>query len=413
MPYFCVRFRSPIPTWLVPLRCNVQRQKVERRGASYPDYQGLKAQAKAFDGMAAYSDEWFTVTGVDETERVRRLLPTATSTACRQAGPRPYGEGRPGRIGNPARVVLLSEGIWKRRFGSDPNVLGRQVKVDQRLHTVIGVMPPWFHGITDNAEMWAPFAAAGSPQEFAERGSRGFVVLARLKPGLPIRRGTGRIGWHIQAPGTGIPGDKRQTRVEVASLRQETVGDLRAPLLVLLGAVALVLLIACANVTNLLLARSETRRQELAIRTALGAGRGRVLRQLVTESLILSVAGAALGLQGRRRGANSRGRESDRPASFADPKPDWAVAAFAAILSAAVGIVIGVVPAFFGLRRDLNDSLKEGSRTGAGASRQASGSRSSSRSRRSRRRSWSEPDYSFAASRISPHWTPASIPATF
>src|SRR5215468_9106917 len=321
----------PSPERLVLLWGNVQRQKIERRGNSYPDYLDWKAQSTSFEGMAAYSGDSFNLTGVVEPERLAGEWVSAGYFDLLGVAPITGRAIDPGDdvSGNSNTVVLIGEGLWRRRFGSDLAVLGKQLQMNGRLFTVIGILPAGFRGLSDGAEVWAPFAASASASDLAQRG------------------------------------------VEVASLTDELVGGLRTPLYVLLGAVGFVLLIACANVANLLLARSEARRQEIAIRMALGAGRGRIFRQLVTESMLLSLIGSALGLLLAAWSVQLLSKASPVTLpTFVKPSTDWAVAAFAAGVSILVGIFVGLMPAYQAGRRDLYEALKEsGARAGDGLAR--------------------------------------------
>src|SRR5262249_13135039 len=285
------------PERLVLLWGNVQRQKVERRGNSYPDYLDWKSQSVPFEGMAAYSDASFTLTGIEEPERISGEWVSAGYFELLGVAPL---AGRTiladeDRVGDAAMVALISDGLWKRRFGSSPSILGEQLHLNDRLFTVIGIMPSWFRGLSDAADAWVPFTASGAASDFAERGSRGFPAVARFAPNVSLKQAQLEMDGISARLEQQYPETNSKRAVEVAPLTSELVGELRAPLLLLLGSVGLVLLIACGNVANLLVARSEARRLEIAIRRALGAGRRRVFRQLITESLVLSLVGALLG----------------------------------------------------------------------------------------------------------------------
>lgn len=359
---------------LVMLWGNVQRQKVERRGNSYPDYLDWKAQANSFEGMAACTDGWLTLTGGDDPERMPAEWVSAGYFELLGIKPIVGRTIRPDedRVGSTAAIVLLSEGVWKRRFGSDPNIIGKKLQLNQKLFTVIGILPARFHGLTDGAAVWAPFTGSGAARDFAERGSRGFPAIARLKPGTSMRQAQTEMDGISKRLEQAYPDTNAKRGVEVAPLAQELVGALQTPLLFVLGAVACVLLIACANVASLSLARSESRKQEIAIRTALGAGRARVLRQLITESVMLSVAGAAFGLALAVWVVQVLTKASPITLpTFVDPQPDWSVAAFAVVLSLIVGVVVGILPAFQALQQDVHDALKESvARAGDAVARQ-------------------------------------------
>jgi hypothetical protein len=181
-------------------------------------------------------------------------------------------------------VIVLSDGLWKRRFGADPAIAGRTIQLDGRAWSIIGVMPAWFRGITDQAEAWVPFMMNRTAQDLVERGARGFTVLARLKPGVPHVQAQTELDGISKRLEAAYPQTNAGRAVEVSSLDDELFGEIHKPLMVLLGAVAFVLLIACTNVANLLMARSEARQREIAMRIALGAGRTRVLFQLVVKA---------------------------------------------------------------------------------------------------------------------------------
>jgi putative ABC transport system permease protein len=358
------------PERLVLLWGNVQRQKVERRGNSYPDYLDWKAQSASFERMAAYSDGSFTLTGVDEPERISGEWISAGYFELLGVAPI---KGRTilddeDRVGNAATVALISEGLWKRRFGLSPDILGEKLHLNDRLFTVIGIMPSWFRGLTDAADVWMPFTAAGPASDFAERGSRGFPAVARLVPNVSQRQAQAEMDGISARLEQQYPDTNSKRGVEVAPLTNEMVGDLRAPLLLLLGSVALVLMIACGNVANLLVARSEARRMEIAIRMALGAGRRRVFRQLITESLVLSMVGALLGavLSVWLVPVWTRLSPITLP-SFIKPSPDWTVAGFIVAVSLLVGIAAGLLPAFQASAHDLLPALQDSSARSGGS----------------------------------------------
>ena len=245
-------------------------------------------------------------------------------------------------VAKPAQVVVLSDGLWKRRFGSDPAAIGRSVTLccAPRAYTIVGVMPQGFKGLTDAAELWVPFAMYAPPDVMASRGTRGFAALARLKPGTTIDSAQREMDGISRQLEREHPDTNEKRAVAVSPLDVELFGPFRPALAILMAAVAFVLLIACANVANLLLARSETRRREIAVRTALGAGRGRLLRQLITEGCVLTLAGAGVGLLVARAAIAALLAHS--PVAFPSvltPDLDLRIAAFTLAVSLVCGLL--------------------------------------------------------------------------
>jgi predicted permease len=356
---------------LVQLSGNVKRSRLERRWASYPDYLDWRAQATSFTDAAAFDPQRMTLTGSEEPERIDTEFVSAPYFSLLGVAP---ARGRTFRseedvVSDPAAVVVISDGLWKRRFGADPQIVGRTITLSGglfRTYTVVGLMPSGFRGVTDTAELWLPFSQWAPSGIMNDRAQRAFAVLARLKPGVTVAGAQAELNGISQQLERAYPETNTKRGVEVTPLDQELLGRVRPLLWTMLAAVALVLLIACANVTNLLVARSETRRRELAVRRALGAGRGRLIRQLVTESCVLTTAGAAAGLLIARLSTALLMRRS--PVSFPSfvvPGLDVRVAAFTIAISLLCGILVSLAPAFQGTGRDLNRALKASARTGS------------------------------------------------
>jgi putative ABC transport system permease protein len=269
------------------------------------------------------------------------------------------------------KVVVLSHGFWARRFGSDPDAVGRSMTLGGEPHTIIGILGPGFdvESFGLNPELWIPFQI---DQNTTDQGHY-FTVAARLKPGIALEQAQARLQLSAEDYRAKFPnalGPNQAFGVE--RMQSVLVRNVRPTLLILSGAVSFVLLIACANVANLLLVRATGRRREIAVRAALGAGRGRIMRQLLTESVMLSLAGGALGLflgvVGIRAllsintaGLPRIGEEGARVGI------DWRVVSFAVIISVATGVLFGLIPALQTSRADLTSTLKESAgRSGTG-----------------------------------------------
>jgi putative ABC transport system permease protein len=268
-------------------------------------------------------------------------------------------------------VVVLSYGLWQRRFAGDPNIVGKTIQLSARNYTVIGVMPADFQSLpvgllTWPAEFYRPVAE--SPAE-KDRASRHLRAIARLKPGVSLEQAQTEMNLIARQLSQEHPNDNANGGVRLVTLREDLVGRLRPALLMLFGAVGFVLLIACANVGNLLLARSTARHKEIAIRAALGAGRGRLVRQFLTESLLLSLAGGTLGIVAAVWGTTLIEASAARfLPTLGQIEIDTKVLIFTAAISVVTGIVFGIIPAWRAARPDLNETLSDGGRSAGAAS---------------------------------------------
>lgn len=354
------------PARLVNLIGNVEREAIERRGASYPDFVDWRAQAtRSFEDLSAVDSQLMTLSGTGEPERIQTEFVSASYFSLLGASP---ALGRTFRadedhVASPERVVVLSDGLWTRRFAANPQVLGSTVTLNDQPFTVVGVMGSEFFGLEDTAQMWIPFAQWAPPARMANRSTRGFNVLARLRPGITLEAAQSEADAVAARLAREYPDTNEARGIEVSPLAAEIFGPLRSATRLLMIAVAFVLLIVCTNVANLLIARSEARRRETALRMALGAGRARLLQQLVTESCVLTALGAASGLllaQGAVRLLVTQSPVT-LPTTFT-PGLDARAAAFTIVVSLTCGIAVGLAPWWHVRIADLSARLRESSR---------------------------------------------------
>jgi putative ABC transport system permease protein len=338
---------------------------ITQSNLSIPDFTDWQQQNQSFDQLAVFATGGSLLTSGDETERVRGTGVTNDffplfRTAALRGRALQADDSEKGR--DP--VLVLSYGLWQRRFGADPNVIGNKVTVGGKSTTVVGVMPAGFD-FPAETEMWVPISIGAASER---RDNRAYCVIGRLKPGVSIPQAQASLDTINQRLAQAYVETNRGWSARVNNLQERMVGSMRSALLLLLGAVAFVLLIACANVANLLLARSTARQKEIALRAALGANRWRVVRQLLTESLLLSVVGGGLGLMLSmwltKLFVSISPPNTPR---FDEIKPDSRVLLFTLGLAVITGLVFGLAPALQASRVDLSGGLKEGGRGSGGS----------------------------------------------
>jgi len=345
-------------------------------GTFFLDWQ----QAKSFDKLALVGSDGMTLTGAGEPEQLDVVNVTGEFFQALGAKPLLGRTLQPGDDeGSTATTAVLSQSLWQSRFGGDPKVVGSKIVLDGNPVTVVGVMPAAFafprggelpagFGFRPVVDAWVPMAMTQEDRQ--NRGNHNAVAIGSLAAGVGIEAAQAEMEAISDRLAQAYPEQETGWRARVEPLPEVIVGDVKPSLLILLGAVALVLLIACANVANLLLAQATARQKEVAIRTALGAGRGRMVRQLLTESALLSLAGGGLGLLAAYWGM--RGFEVWMPAGLGLTAPDGLdgrVLAFTLAVTLATGAVAGLVPAFQMTRPDLASTLRDGTRTGGGTAR--------------------------------------------
>jgi predicted permease len=337
----------------------------DQNWTSAPEFSDVRRLQSSFSDIAAIQGTSFSILVGDTPERILgqfvspsffKLLGVEAFLG-RTFSPEEEQQGK-------EAVVVISHGLWQRRFASDPTLIERTLNMNGRPYQVIGIAPPGFRDpVQPDAEMWA--ALSFTDQQLTQRGSHGLLVIARIKPGLTLdqtRSDMARVSERIIEGAPEYPYAKFGYRVLINPLLEEHVGDIRPALMMLMGSVVLVLLIACTNVANLLLVRASAREREVGIRTALGAGRGRLIRQMLTESVVLAMVGAAVGVALARVGVSLLAAMAAQTfPRLADTRIDLMALAFTIVVALATGILFGLFPAFQIARATTHDVLKEGS----------------------------------------------------
>lgn len=370
-----------------PDRLVALREVVPAMAQTYPTlpvsarhFTEWRQRASSFERISAVDAGSAALTGVGEPEQVDIARVSADlfdTLGVKPALGRTFaqGEDQPGRD----RVVVLADSLWRRRFHADSAILGRTIQLDSQTYTVIGVLPRWFYfpsaRVLEVSQVSALKPEVFRPLLFSDEelkelmGNFNYAVIARLKRGVPPARSTAELNV-IAAQLVSMSGEKTELRAAVIPLRDSIVGKSRRGLLVLLGAVGSVLLIGCVNLANLLLARSERRARDAAVRTALGASRGQLARQALTETLLVALIGGALGVAVAAAGLGGlvRSAPADIP-RLDEVRLDAGVLLFALGITTATGLLFGLAPAWRATLADPQDALKSGGRglSGAGA----------------------------------------------
>jgi putative ABC transport system permease protein len=327
-----------------------------------------RAQNTVFTDIAATRGRTASITGDGPPEQVFGRAVTGnlwTVLGVRPALGRVFTEAEE-RAGTP--LVVISYGLWQRRYAGDGGIIGRKILLSGKPYTVTAVMPRGFSLMNRVSDVWTP--AAFTPAELARRGSHFLQCVARLKPGVTLQQAQAEMTIIAQRLEKQYPDNNRHVGVVLIPMREQMVGDTRVILIALLCAAGCVLLIACANIANLLMARGSERQREMAVRAALGAGGRRLVRQLLTESLLLSALGAAAGLGVAAAGMRLLEKMVPQPMAAVSLGLDSRLLLFTLGVSLLTGVLFGAFPALAGTRIDLHDALKQGGRGQAGGRRQ-------------------------------------------
>jgi putative ABC transport system permease protein len=332
------------------------------------DFKDFRASDQAFEGIGAIRSQSSVLTGGEVPEQIETAAVSPTVFEILGMEPR-LGRVFSSDEDQPAknRVAILSAGLWQRRFGGDPSILGKTLSLNGGSFTIVGIAPAGFRLPGSPSELWIPYTPDPKDFEPDNRALHSLTVLARLKPGTSLNQAQGELRIIADRLGQQYPNTNAGFSVDLEPLREQLIGDVRPTLWMLMAAVVAVLLIACVNVAHLLLARAGAREKEIAIRTALGANPGRLVRQLLTESVLLAVVAGLIGLLLAYWGTWILAKLVPAGLLQAEEIPmDWRVLAFTLAVSIVTGLAFGLAPALASARSNLNLVLRSGGRGGTG-----------------------------------------------
>jgi putative ABC transport system permease protein len=350
---------------------NERTRAGQQMSVSWLNFRDWHDQNQIFDALGIYRSQVVNLTGGDQPERLNASLASSEMFAALGIAPEAgrafdAADDRP----TAARIAIISDRLWRNRFDADPALIGKQVPLNGQAHTIVGIMPPAMRFPSRLTDVWLPLGLFVDTFPTTRGAHPRLTAIGKLKPGISAAQAEAHMDAIARRLEQQYPDSNRNVAMTMTPYYEMVVSNIRPALLVLLGAVALILLIACANLASLLLAKADRRQREIAVRAALGAGRWRLVRQLLTESLVLALAGGALGVLLAMWAVKMFIASGPTSVPRVDLiAVDWRVLAFATLVSVATGILFGLAPAFRGSSPDLLATLQAASRSATRGSR--------------------------------------------